>query len=399
MKGMPDSKPAPIGASGLPVIVFGAGSVGEAVFHACHEAGITVDAFCDNNANLARELRCGLEIVPARDLRQRFPEADFIISAADIADVVGQLGQMGYSNWHACTELLRHFDIYPYTYQQPHDFVAHTVAAALLCQDSYATPDKLFFRCVDLMITEKCSLKCKDCANLMQFYENPVSDGTAAIISSVDRFCGNVGEVNEMRVLGGEAFMNKDAHIIVKRLIDEPKVKKVVVYSNATIVPAKAQMAAMRSDKVLFFITDYGSLSRNRGRLVSELERNDIAYVSFPAGNWTDCAGISPHRRTEQAQKEIFRSCCVKNIFTISGNLLFHCPFSANAFRLKAVPDFQGDYVDLSGLDLKNKMREFVRQKEYIDSCDFCNGRSHGNPEIVPGVQTRAPLTYAKYDR
>ena len=396
---MPDSKSVPIASNGLPVIIFGVGTVGEAVFHACHEAGITVTAFCDNNANLAREVRCGLEIIPARDLKRRFPEADFIISAADIADVVRQLGEMGYSNWRPCTGLLRNFDIYPYTYQKPPEFVAHTVAAALLCQDSYTTPDKLFLRCVDLMITEKCSMKCKDCANLMQFYEAPVSDDTAEIIRSIERFCSIVDEVNEMRVLGGEAFMNKEAHIIVRRLIDEPKVKKIVVYSNATIVPTEDQMATMRSGKVLFFITDYGSLSRNRDRLLRELESNHIAYVSSRPANWTDCGHISPHNRTEEERKQIFKTCCVKNIFTISGNLLFHCPFSANAFRLRGVPDFKGDYVDFSRSGVKDEVREFVRSKEYIDSCDFCNGRSYGAPEIVPGIQTLVPLKYEKCAR
>jgi hypothetical protein len=396
---MPDSEPVRIGASGMPVIVFGAGVAGEAAFHACRETGIAVEAFCDNNSNLAREVRCGLEIIPARQLKQRFPEAEIIISAADIADVVRQLGEIGYHQWHPCTRLLRNFDVYSYTYQKPVDFVAHTVAAALLCQDSYMTPDKLFLRCVDIMITEKCSMKCKDCANLMQFYENPINDDTAEILQSLDRFCSIVDEVNEVRVIGGEAFMNKDAHIIIKRLIDEPKVKKILVYSNATIVPAKHQMEAMRSSKVLFFITDYGALSRNRDRLVRELESYQIGYVSFPPNNWTDCGQIVPHHRTEEAQKEIFRACCVKNIFTISGNLLFHCPFSANAFRLKAVPDFKGDYVDFSRPDVKGEMRDFVRHKEYIESCDFCNGRGRGDAEIVPAIQTLVPLTYERYAR
>ncbi len=396
---MAESKLPPAGTNAIPVIIFGAGSVGEAVFHACGKAGISVHAFCDNNSNLARDLRCGLEIVPARDLKQRFPEAHFIISAAEIGDVVKQLEGMGFFKWSTCTRLLRNFDIYPYTYKRPLDFVAHTVAAALLCQDSYAEPDKLFFRSVDLMITEKCSMKCKDCANLMQFYENPISDDTAEILRSIDRFCSVVDEVNEMRILGGEPFMNKEAHIIVKRLIDEPKVKKVLVYSNATIVPTKDQMAAMQSDKVLYFITDYAALSRNRDRLVRELENHRIAYVCFPAGNWTDCGKISRHNRTEEAQKTIFSSCCVKNIFVISGNLLFHCPFSANAYRLKAVPDFKGDYVDFSRAGAKDEMREFAQHKEYLDSCDFCNGRSRGDTEITPAVQTLVTLPYEKYER
>jgi hypothetical protein len=396
---MPVTESISIGASGLPVIIFGAGIAGEAVFHACREAGIGVAAFCDNNANLAQEIRCGLEIIPVRNLKQRFPDAEFIISAANIADIVSQLGELGYPKWHPCTRLLRNFDIYPYTYQKPVDFVAHTVAAALLCQDRYTTPDKLFLRCVDIMITEKCSMKCKDCANLMQFYENPVNDDTAEMLRAIDLFCSVVDEVNEVRVIGGEAFMNKEAHIIIKRLIDEPKVNKILVYSNATIVPTKDQMAAIRSSKVLFFITDYGALSRNRDRMIRELESNQIGYVSFPPSNWTDCGQITPHHRTEEAQKQIFAACCVKNIFTISGNLLFHCPFSANAYRLKAVPDFKGDYVDFSRPNVKHEMREFVQHKEYIESCDFCNGRSHGDTVIVPAIQTLVPLTYEKYAR
>jgi hypothetical protein len=133
--------------------------------------------------------------------------------------------------------------------------------------------------------------------------------------------------------------------------------------------------------------------------MVRELESNQIGYVSFPPSNWTDCGQITAHQRTEEAQKKIFGSCCVKNIFTISGNLLFHCPFSANAFRLKAVPDFKGDYVDFSRPNVKDEMREFVQHKEYIETCDFCNGRSHGSPVIVPAIQTLVPLTYERYVR
>jgi hypothetical protein len=396
---MPQSNLPSAGTYAVPVIIFGAGSVGEAIFYACSEAGIAVHAFCDNNSNLARELRCGLEIVPVRDLQERFPEAHFIISTAEIGDVVAQLEGMGYFKWSTCTELLRNFDISPYSYKRPLDFVAHTVAAALLCQDNYAQPDKLFFRSVDLMITEKCSMKCKDCANLMQYYENPVSDDTAEVLQSLDRFFSVVDEVNEIRILGGEPFMNKEAHIIVKWLIEEPKVKKILVYSNATIVPNKEQMAAMQSNKVMFFITDYAALSRNRDRLLKELENNGIAYACFPANGWTDCGKISQHHRTEEEQKKIFSSCCVKNIFVISGDLLFHCPFSANAYRLRAVPDFKGDYVDFSRPGAKNEMREFAQHKEYMDSCDFCNGRSRGDAEIVPAVQTLVTLTYEKYER
>jgi hypothetical protein len=46
---------------------------------------------------------------------------------------------------------------------------------------------------------------------------------------------------------------------------------------------------------------------------------------------------------------------------------------------------------------VKHELVQLVRHKEYIDSCDFCNGRTHGNPEIVPGIQTLVTLKYEKY--
>ena len=41
-------------------------------------------------------------------------------------------------------------------------------------QKKYLDPDLLFVRRVDLVLTEKCSLKCKD-SHIKQYYENPVN--------------------------------------------------------------------------------------------------------------------------------------------------------------------------------------------------------------------------------
>ncbi len=84
----------------LPVIIFGARSVGEALFYACQEAEIEVECFCDNNVNKIRELVCGKKVIHPSDLKSKYPEAVFLISAADIKDVVEQLNSLGYQKWH-----------------------------------------------------------------------------------------------------------------------------------------------------------------------------------------------------------------------------------------------------------------------------------------------------------
>ena len=46
----------------------------------------------------------------------------------------------------------------------------------------------------------------------------------------------------------------------------------------------------------------------------------------------------------------------------------------------------------------REELRAFLRGKTYIETCDHCNGRSYADPEIVPGIQTKVPLKYKRFD-
>ena len=387
---------------GLPVIIFGARSVGEALFYACRDAGIKVECFCDNDLNKTKKLVCDTKVIHTSDLKKKYKDAVFLISAADIKDVVDQLKHLGYSKWYPSTLLLRNFDIYQYNYSVPVDFVEYTVAACLFCHDSFLTPGKLFLRSVDIIITERCSLRCQDCSNLMRYYKSPKDCDTKELYKNIDRFLDIVDEVNEFRVLGGEPFMNKDAHLIIKKLIEEPKVKKIVIYTNGTIPLRGDQIKSLKSEKVLFIITDYGKLSRNLNTLTKQLSENNIAFYVQKAGGWTDCSKIKKHSRNIKKQEEIFRNCCAKNTVTLSNNYLFRCPFSANAYRLRAVPDYKNDYVDIFNTsidinEMKVKIKGFLLNKKFLKTCDWCNGRSFGDQRITPAIQLDKSLEYKKY--
>jgi hypothetical protein len=385
----------------LPVIIFGAAVAGEAVFHACREAGIDIAAFCDNNLDKARHPCCGLEVIHFLRLKERFPDAVFLISVIDIQDIVKQLSAMGYEQFYPVAPLLRSFNVFHYEYSKPADFVNYVISACILSQDNYYSPEKIYIRSVDIVITERCSLKCRDCSNLMQYYRKPVHYKTENLLEWLDVFCEAVDEINEFRVIGGEPFMHRDWLTVTRRLIAEPKVKKVVIYTNATILPGDEQMAELRNPKVLFIVTDYGKLSRKLHEMIQKLEEMRIAHVCSPAGGWTDCAAIGRHGRTMAQLKEIFSCCCVKNSYTLMNGRLYRCPFAANVDNLKAMPDVPGDYVGLSGESsrevVKEQIRALIHDKEYIAACDFCRGRRLGDPQIPPAVQTALPLDYKRY--
>ncbi len=387
----------------LPVVIFGAGIIGEVLFQVCHDNGIKVEAFYDNNLNKTKSLKCGIEVIHTAELKERYSDASFLISAADIKDVVDQLNDLGFSKWYASNLLLKDFDVHKYQFSAPNNFVEYAVDTCILCHDSYLNPDKLFLRSVDVIITERCSLRCKNCSNLMQYYPKPANCNSEELIKSLDSFFNIVDEVNEFRVIGGEPFMNRDFDLTIKRLIDEPKVKKIVIYTNGTMVPEEDKMDCLKNDKVLLLITDYGVLSRNLDTLTKKLTDNNISFYVQKASGWTNCSEISKHYRDAEQQKEIFRNCCAKNTFTLSDGKLYRCPFSANANRLKAVPNFEEDYINILNenidvMEMKNKIRAFILEKKFLESCDYCNGRSFTDLEIEPAIQIKKPLEYKMYE-
>ena len=386
--------------SGQPIVIFGAGVVGEVILSACTAQGLSVACFCDNNINKTKSLFCDTRVVHTSALKSEYSQANIIISAADIHDVIKQLAELELATWFPGSIFLKNVNVYENTYSAPADFVDYAVNTCILSQNGYLETDKLYLRSVDIIITERCSLKCADCSNLMQYYEKPQNCVTEDVIESIQNFCKYVDEVNEFRVIGGEPFVNKDIHIITKTLIDETKVKNIVIYTNGTISPKDSQIEYLKHEKVLVLITDYGHLSKNLDKLIRTLQDNGIRYYVDQAGGWTDCSAISKHNRTEAGKRQIFTECCAKNTFTLSDSKFYRCPFAANMGRLNIVPEEKADFIDLSDPTIrarsvsvvKKQIKAYITELDYLSVCDHCNGRSFDAPEIEPAIQLKKYL-------
>jgi hypothetical protein len=387
----------------MPVIIYGAGIVGEVLLSVCKNEGIKVECFCDSSTKAVQSNFCGMEVMFASDLKCR--DAIFLISAVAIKDVVDLLHGLGFSNWYAGGLLLKDLDISQNQPDASLDYTKFAIENCILCHDAYLNPDKLFIRSVDLIITERCSLRCRDCSNLAQYYEKPKNCDINMLLKSIDAFCNVIDEVMDFRVLGGDVFMNEKWPIVIKRLTDEPKAKRVVLYTNGTLVPKEKDIFCLKNDKVLVIISDYGVLSKKLGKLKQLFGQNKIAHHVLEVNEWLDCASITPHNRSADKNRELFRNCCAKNMATLSDGKLFRCPYAANAARLQAVPDFKNDHVDIfqetldsTGiLKTRGKVRGYLLHKDYLETCDYCNGRPLSGIEVPPAIQIDKPLTYHKY--
>lgn len=383
------------------MLIFGAGILGEVTLHACRAKGIPIKAFIDHR------IKGELLGVPIYTLEQNVPLPGdlFYLTSPNIQDMIDPLKPFPVS-WRSCGDVIKDFDISGIDFRSingsnedsrySHEHIKYLIRTCLHLHDNYVRPELLTVQSLDLIITERCSMKCKDCSNLMQYYEKPENSELNEMMATIDSMCAKMDEIYEFRLIGGEPFMNKELHLVAEHLTTKPNVQKVSIFTNATIVPKEHQWQAFQHPKVRFFITDYNELSRNIQKLIPELEKRGIAYVSEKANGWTDCAALDKHDRTAQENTEIFQACCAKNLATLHDGNLYRCPFSANAHKLGAVPDYKDDYLVVAESG-KEDIRAFLRDKVFIQACDHCNGRSYGDQVITPAIQTKTPLKYKRY--
>jgi len=386
-----------LGAPDRPLLIFGAGTAGEVIKRVCDTHRIRVAAFCDNNINKTGGNLENIPVFHTRDALRKYPDARIIIAVADIHDIVVQLDELGVDQWFPGTTLLRAVNVFDMPWERPADYVEYAVNTCIQCQDNWLSPTRLFLRSADLIITERCTLKCADCSNLMQYYAHPRDCRTGDVTGAALDLCQVVDEINEIRVIGGEPMINKDFHLITQMLAQQEKIKNIVIYTNGTILPRDHQIQALSNNKVLVLITDYGRLSRRKDALVDALARKGIRHFVDRAHGWTNCAGIKKHHRSSKALKALFNACCTKNTFTLSGNKFYRCPFSANLGRLGYIPESPEDVFPigralLSGESpraVKKKLKSFINGMEYLSVCDYCNGRAFDAPQITPARQLK----------
>jgi len=392
---------------GSPIVIVSLVEEAEAVFNACKDAGIKVSAFCDNESRRSEKKFCNLSVVHTPALKEHFPEARFIVAHHNIKDCARQLDELGYNEIYSSLELLKNYDIAKYEHRVTQPYMASKILVSKTTHDLYFDESKTYLRSIDVMITTKCSMNCKNCANLMQYYVD-AKNTDEKIIEAVELLSKNVDYIGEFRIIGGEPLMNKNWSEIINAIIDKDSNRKVLVYTNGTISPKDEQLETFKGKNVNFYITDYGKLSKNVDKMEESLKQHGIGYMRKPAENWVDCSNVKQHNRSSARLKQVFKECCAKKFYTLLNGKLYTCPFIANAANLKAIPDNKADYVDLFSEkeNLKKKIKRLINMENFFPACDFCDGRPNdpttaleyaGEGLIKAGEQTQERLPYTQY--
>ena len=386
------------------VIVFGTGNLGSIVIAALKKAGINIICLTDNNRSRWGHIYNGHKVISPKELKN-INNMTPIILASDLTFpyMHRQLKELGITNVFDSDFLFEELDLEMSDLKKLGVYwskVKLKQKVDLYLYDILAQKNKdkiLNVKCVDLVLTEKCSLKCDGCSNLMQYYVKPIDEDFDQCIKSIDKFMNTVDYVYEIRVIGGEPLMYKRIDEIITHLYKYNNYGKIQINTNGTIVPKPEKMKVFQNDKIFFDISDYGETSRNLDKLLTELKRLDIKHNAQSVTTWQDCGRIIKTNRKEEHNKEVFGNCCENQGLTILHGKLYLCPFAANATNLKALPYHSKEIIELEKHE-KNVLRKLIHdlyfKTEYLEACKSCNGRDHNVGKIDAAVQLKAPVKY-----
>jgi hypothetical protein len=391
-------------SSGERVILFGAGIFLPPAVHSLAQRGIVPACIGDNSPGKQGRKICGIPVLPPAEALKAFPGAAVVITAAPqyIDEIRSQLAGMGWGGVYDCSCLLASFEYHGNTF-------ASGMSELHLDLDRYFYeyfmkyyPHKLIIPSVDIVITERCSLRCRDCSNLMQYYRHPKDADFGALFASLDVLMASVDHVLEFRVLGGETFMNPQAHRYIEKLREYENFTRIAVYSNGTIMPTEEGMASLIREDTYLRVTDYGPLSRKVRAIVEAFQIRGGNYELERVNGWQDCASIAKRGRSPEELEALYSCCCANRLLTVLNGWLYICPFAANASNLGSLPPFPRDMVELNGRrsrrEIRTQLLDMMRARRFFSACDYCAGRPVGAAPLPAAIQTPAPLPYPRFN-
>jgi organic radical activating enzyme len=391
------------------IVLYGAGTLGQLTQFALAKHDLKADYFCDNDEVKQGKENHGVFVISSNELIKLGRDSHIFV-CNNYPDSIEQLEKLGLKNIYSCVELLESTD---FSLVRLDSSLARLDTQLIKIEREIAiyktswikntVSSKLDMKYLDVVVTEICSLKCKDCSNLMQYYKKPQHSDLDILLSSLTRIMKCVDHLCEFRVLGGEPLVNKDVYKVIEKLTSFENVDKVIIYTNATIVPKGGDLECLKHEKIIFDISNYGSDSRKHDLLIDTLKANNIAFQTRIVDVWTDSGEIRYREETETELFNKFNNCCVKDNMSLMHGNLYRCPFSANGAVLKAIPHKSSDVVDVADenicLDeLKGHIFDLYNNRKYITPCTYCNGRDLSTPLIKAAIQIKKPLQFEVVD-
>ncbi len=256
----------------------------------------------------------------------------------------------------------------------------------------YLFPKYLIMDYTELVITTKCTLKCKNCANLISKYDKPYDVDEKTVEQSIKNYFQVVDYVSLFRILGGEPFCNKKLKKYLK-LLDYKKIGKTEIVTNGTLVPKDEELyKIIKKNNVVVSISNYGKYSFKLKELCEKLDKESVKYkIKDIDEYWYDYGDVINYNKSKKELRKQYRY-CDNNCKSILNGEMYYCPRYSHGYDLKLLNRNSNEYVDLINSDkktIKKKIRKMIMSNKPLEVCNYCLYGTDKCKKIKPAIQIR----------
>lgn len=369
------------------ISIYGATYGGKVIYQILKRKGISIKCFYDRCKK--GSVFCGLPVCDPKSISN---EDSVIIALTRSFKSAYKFLKME-KDCKICrvTELIENtgLDDIDYNFMEKEDILNFLNEYSFYSKDSEFSKE-IFFPILEVFITEKCTLKCRDCSHLIPYYKDKRNYDIQEIIRDLECVFKVIDKIYDLCILGGEPLMHPELYQLIDWLVEQPKIEKISIISNGTIIPSKRNLDSIKQSGTRIRISDYREYSVNLNKLIEICEENNIVYF-VNQESWVDMGKTEKHNYTENELKDMFLDCPFANAFLLLKGKLYRCPHIAHLDDLDISGKNENDFVDFGrkedSLTIKKRLVDFMNT-DILYGCQFCNGIQNGKT-IDAAIQMR----------
>ena len=372
------------------IIIYGAAVYGELCLRGLEVCGLEVYAFADRRTDLSEYL--GIKVIKPEDIKGVDNAVVLIASVNYIKQIVDFFKEEEINNFYHISSILKmQVDDARLSYQ------AKDVRKNCCEYDEkIADYEKSDFSInnIDLVLTQVCNLKCKDCGSLIPLYKRPCHFEMEQITRYFDRFLQAVDSVKELRLLGGETFLYPNLVELVKYYLENEKIKKIVIYTNGVIESTEQVMQQHIDKKIVIRISNYRTLSKNIEKVATNCKALNIECETLDSLIWRDMGGLERRDYSFEQCCNVYERCDNAKCPSFCKGKLYICPRAAHGQELGLFENGKDDYIDFTLDDInyssyKEKVESLLYKRNHFEACYYCNGNNRWENPIPAAIQVK----------
>ena len=390
------------------LILYGAGINGALCAFALKELGVDFLCYCDSDPSKNGSTYMGHSVLSPRECQCKYPEAAVLFDVYGSGTDLEKLSSLGYETVlypaslfigldcdraaKFITEWLGHGDD-GYSFREQVDAlqVFEWIDEYMIRGIKYVTGRREMSRCVNLDITDRCTLRCKNCLALKSYFKTREDMLWEDMEQTIDRLLA-IKWFRRFHIMGGEPFLYPHLDKILQKLCAVDDIEHISILTNGTVVPNESVFKALQNEKVMVRISYYGELSSHYKDLEQGCKERGIE-VRVHAQRWMDIGRALDTISDEHETQVRFTECSQRegSFFYVLHGKATLCPFAANTRELGLYPMDHKDYVDIneskSPEDLFEQLDSLYWEKTPLTACRYCNGWLHYATKPIPVAQ------------